>query len=121
MNMPFHISPAPIEAAEWQAVDAAKVAQGAPRSAYRIAYTSRDARFTCGVYECTAGKWRVEYTEDEFCTLIEGRVRLTADDGGSAEFAAPQSFVIPVGFKGFWEPLGNLRKYFVIYEAGVQE
>lgn len=104
---------------EWSPVAAEKVIEGTPKSAYKILYTSKDEKFYSGLYACTAGKWRVEYSEDEFCTLIEGTVRLISENGDIEEFSAPQSFVIPSGFKGFWEPLGNLRKFFVIYEPGV--
>lgn len=106
---------------DWAPVDAARVAEGQPQSAARVFYESADGKFCAGLYACTAGKWRVDYSEDEFCTLIEGRVRLTPENGAPQIYEAPQSFLIPSGFKGFWEPLGNLRKYFVIYEQGVQK
>lgn len=107
--------------AEWTPVNADRVVEGTPVSAARVLYTSADERFYAGVYACTAGKWRVSYTEEEFCTLLEGQVRLTHENGTAQDYVAPQSFVIPAGFKGFWEPRGNLRKFFVVYEPGVQE
>ncbi len=105
----------PITNPEWSAVSPEKVISGAPKSAYRILYTSRDEKLISGIYECTAGKWRVSYDEDEFCTLLEGKLRMTSETGEIQEFTAPQSFLIPQGYKGFWEPLGQLRKFFVIY------
>lgn len=106
---------------DWTDVDPAKVESSTPKSAHRILYVSRDEKFYAGIYACTAGKWRVSYSEDEFCTLIEGSVRLSGADSDSVTYHAPDSFLIPAGFQGFWEPLGNLRKFFVVYEQGVQK
>ena len=117
---PFSISADEIAFSDtdWSTVDGARVIEGTPQSAAKVLYTSSDEKFYAGLYACTAGKWRVSYTEDEFCTLLEGSVTLTSEDGASQTFTAPVSFLIPAGFKGFWEPHGNLRKYFVIYERG---
>lgn len=106
----------PLSNPEWSVVAPEKIISGQPRSAYKVLYTSQSEEFTAGIYECTAGKWKVSYAEDEFCTLIEGRLRMTSDKGEVQEFAAPDSFLIPAGFSGTWEPLGQLRKFFVIYE-----
>jgi uncharacterized protein len=107
---------APLTDAAWTDVVPEKIVSGQPKSAYKILYTSKTEELVAGIYECTAGKWRTSYTEDEFCTLIEGRVRLTNEKGEVQEYAAPDSFLIPAGFEGFWEPLCALRKFFVIYE-----
>lgn len=121
MKQPFEIAAnLSFTADEWSVVDADRVIEGAPQSAVKVLYTSSDEKFCAGLYACTAGKWRVSYTEDEFCTLIEGSVTLGSEDGPTQTYAAPQSFLIPSGFKGFWQPHGNLRKYFVIYERGDQ-
>jgi len=105
----------PLKDAEWSAVDAAKTISGAPQQAYRILYTN--GALTCGIYECTTGAWRVDYAgEDEFCTLIEGAVRLTDSAGNMQEYKTPESFLIPSGFSGVWEAVTGVRKYFVICE-----
>lgn len=120
MTQPFAI-PASLTftADEWAPVEAERIVEGTPQSAARVLYTSADGKFCAGLYGCTAGKWRVSYTEDEFCTLIEGSVVISDENGVAQTYSAPESFLIPAGFKGFWEPRGNLRKYFVIYEQGV--
>ena len=105
-----------LENAEWTAVAPEKIVSGQPQSAYKVLYTSQSEDFTAGIYECTPGKWKTRYSEDEFCTLIEGRLRMTSDQGDVQEFAAPDSFLIPSGYSGIWEPLTHLRKFFVIYE-----
>ena len=106
----------PLVDAEWTNVSLDRIIEGAPQSTYKVLYSSKSGELTTGIYECTAGKWNVVYNEDEFCTLIEGRLRMTSEDGEVQEYQAPDSFLIPSGYKGVWEPLTNLRKFFVIYE-----
>lgn len=69
-----------------------------------------------GAWECDPGAWLVVYptNQDEFCTMISGRVRLTDTNGGAREFGPGDSFVIPGGFEGTWETLEPLRKLYVI-------
>jgi uncharacterized cupin superfamily protein len=107
---------APLSAPSWEKIDATRVIDGTPSAAYHVLHASSSGELTCGIYECTAGKWRVSYTEDEFCTLIDGRVTMQNDDGDTQTYAAPDSFIIPSGYNGTWEAHGHVRKYFVIYE-----
>ena len=107
---------APLTDPAWEDVPADKVISGQPKAAYSMLYTDPSGRFHSGIYECTPGKWRVSYDEDEFCTLLEGRVILTDAAGATREFAAPDSFLIPAGFSGTWEAATPLRKIFVIHE-----
>jgi len=115
----IRFSPAPLANAERSAVDAAKIVDGTPDQAFDVIYTSQSGELSAGIYECSAGKWHVSYSEDEFCTLTEGTVRLTDDHGKTEEFRAPDSFMIPAGFKGTWEAVTPVRKFFVIYEKTV--
>jgi uncharacterized cupin superfamily protein len=97
-------------------VDAEKVISGAPRGGHYILHSSESGEFSSGVYVCTPGKWTVSYDEDEFCTLVEGAVIISSENGEAQAFKAPCSFMIPSGFRGAWEALTPVRKFFVIYE-----
>lgn len=101
---------------EWGPVDPKKVVAGEPRSSYKIIHSNASKEFYSGIFECTAGKWNVSYNEDEFCTLVEGSLILTNENGDTFEFSAPDSFLIPAGFKGTLETLTYVRRYFAIYE-----
>jgi uncharacterized protein len=107
---------APLSDAKWEEVEKDRLVSGEPRRAWKPIYSSSSEEFHTGVYECTPGKWRVSYTEDEFCTLVEGKLKLTSEQGDTQEFEAPASFLIPSGFKGTWEAVTRLRKFFVVYE-----
>jgi hypothetical protein len=93
-----------------------RLVTGAPEQAFDVLHTSADGNFATGLYVCTIGAWRVHYNEDEFCTLIDGHVRLTAEDGTVQEFKAPASFTIPSGYQGTWEAVTPVKKFFAIYE-----
>lgn len=106
----------PLKKPVWEPIAKDKVIKGHPKQAYEVLYTSASEEFFTGIWQGTPGKWRVHYTEDEFCTLIEGSIRLTPPKGKSQTFKAPCSFMIPSGYKGTWESLTKVRKFFVIYD-----
>lgn len=81
-------------------------------------YTDAGEKVFAGVWACEPGAWRVSYpaSQDEFCSILEGRVRLTDLAGGVRELGPGDSFVVPGGFEGIWETLEPLRKLYVIVE-----
>ncbi|WP_062354883.1 cupin domain-containing protein [Pseudoxanthomonas mexicana] len=95
-----------------------RLVDGQPWQAVGNAYSTHDDRFHCGVWEGDVGRWRVHYTEHEFCHLLSGRVRLRGDDGSDVLLQAGQSFVVPAGFTGTWEVQEAARKLYAIYEPG---
>jgi hypothetical protein len=97
-------------------IDAAKLLAGTPRASVDNRYSDPSQRFHCGTWASTPGRWRVSYTENEFCYLLEGRVRLTADDGTVCEFGPGSAFVVPAGYSGTWETLESARKHYAIFE-----
>ena len=93
-----------------------RVLAGAPRTTTRNYYADAGEHFYAGIWESTPGKWAISYTEDEFCTILEGRVTLTDESGKSESFKAGDAFVIPAGFKGSWETVEKVRKFYAISE-----
>jgi uncharacterized cupin superfamily protein len=79
-------------------------------------YADSTGQFNCGIWQGEAGAWRVIYAahEEEFCVLLEGRVRLTDDSGCVRELSTGDAFVIPGGFTGIWENIGRVRKHYAI-------
>ena len=49
---------------------------------------------------------------------LEGEVRLTDESGHTETYVAGDTFVIPKGFKGVWETVKPVRKFFAVYEGG---
>ena len=89
---------------------------GSPEQIARNYFSDSSGRFFAGVWESTQGKWRVRYSENEFCYITRGRVRIEHESGRGWTFSSGASFVIPAGFNGVWEVLEPTAKLYVIYE-----
>lgn len=74
---------------------------------------------SCGIWQCEAGAWRIEFAshKQEFFTVIEGKVRLHDVHGDFVEIHAGQAGVIPPNFKGIFEVVEVVKKYYVIVEV----
>lgn len=79
-------------------------------------YSDATGQFAVGEWQGEVGAWRVQYTEEEFCQILEGVSTITSDDGHSLTVRAGDRFVIPAGFTGTWEVLERTRKTYVVYE-----
>jgi uncharacterized cupin superfamily protein len=90
---------------------------GIPRARVSNQYTDPTQQYFCGIWTSSAGKWRVRYTEHEFCVLIEGRVRIESAAGDKHDFRAGDAFVVPAGFEGVWEVTEPCKKWYAIFEA----
>jgi uncharacterized protein len=90
---------------------------GIPRARASNQYSEPTQQFYCGLWTSTTGKWRVRYTEHEFCVLIEGRVRIESVTGEKHEMRAGDAFVVPAGFEGIWEVIEPCKKWYAIFEV----
>ena len=74
---------------------------------------------SCGIWQCEVGSWRIEFANNkqEFFTLIEGKVRLHDLNGNFVEIYTGQAGVIPPNFKGIFEVVEIVKKYYVIVEV----
>ena len=75
------------------------------------------------IYEDDALTWRIDepVTYDEFVTILSGKLILTSTDGVSQEFVAGDSLVVPKGYTGTWQMLGNYRELIVIERNAYEE
>lgn len=116
MPMP-QVTRLPIAVAPDEAPIAAdRVIAGAPVQATWLEYADEAAGFYVGRWRCTPGKWRIAYTEREYCLLLSGVSVVTADDGEATQLRAGDAFVVPAGFRGTWEVIETTTKRFVISE-----
>ena len=51
---------------------------------------------------------------DEFVTILSGKLILTDKQGTATEYVAGESVVVPKGFVGTWQMLGNYREIYVM-------
>ena len=97
-------------------MDPEKLVAGNPKQSLWNHYTDPAGKFFSGFWASEVGKWRINYTEEEACFLLEG-VSVVADaDGNATTLRAGDSFVIPRGFRGTWEVIEPSRKFYAIYE-----
>ena len=94
-----------------------RLISGNPEHTARNFFTDQSGQFFAGVWESTPGKWRVKYTETEFCHLTRGLVEIEDARGTTSRFRAGDSFVVPAGFSGTWHVLEPASKLYVIFES----
>jgi uncharacterized cupin superfamily protein len=81
-------------------------------------FASPTGDLNCGIWACEKGAWNIAFApgKDEFFCIIEGRIRITDSDGAAGEFRPGEAGVIPAGFKGCFEVLEPVRKYYVVID-----
>ncbi len=91
-----------------------RVVEGDPNHETNFFFNSADGQLVAGTWVSTPGKWKAFMDRDEFCMIISGHCRLISEDGTIWEFKSGDAFLIPNGFKGFWEVVETTTKHFVI-------
>ncbi len=94
-----------------------KLLDGNPKQTVWMQYSDPTSKFFVGIWHSETGKWKISYTEEETCKILEGESIITDESGKSTTVRAGDSFVIPRGFMGTWEVVSPTKKNFVIYEA----
>ena len=102
---------------ETAAPAADRLLTGDPRQQISNYFSDATLQFHSGVWSSTRGKWRIRYSESEFCCLTRGRVVLENLEGQRWEFRAGEGFVVPAGFAGTWEVVEDCTKFYAIFEA----
>lgn len=97
-----------------------KCVEGRPLQRTWHHYTSADGRFLAGLWEAEPGRWKVSYTEDEYCQVLAGRSVLRDESGHERVLRAGDHFVVPAGFTGEWEVLETTKKIYVVYLAAAE-
>jgi uncharacterized protein len=94
-----------------------RLISGQPMQRVSNHYADGTQQFFSGTWSSTPGKWRIRYTESEFCCLTRGRVVLENSAGNRWEFGPGAGFVVPAGFEGTWEVLEECTKFYAIFES----
>jgi len=91
-----------------------RVVDGDPRHVTKLYFESPDKQLIAGTWTSTPGKWHAFADRDEFCHIVSGHCRLIDADGNAREYRSGEAFLIPNGFRGYWEILETTTKHFVI-------
>lgn len=97
-------------------ISAEKLIRGETRQATLNMFSDPGNEFHCGIWEGAPALWRVSYSENEYCHILQGRIRITDEAGTSVVVGPGDNFVIAAGFKGTWETLEFSKKIYVIFE-----
>ena len=95
-------------------LDGWTIQDGKPKMKTWILNTSNDGSMISGYWEATPGTYYAVNSEYEFVHLLEGKVIITPDHGDSILLVAGETFVVEANFKGTWEIIQMVRKYFDI-------
>lgn len=106
----------PAVAAEAYYLPADRLVSGNPQQRVWLEYADATSRFSVGVWWSDVGEWRIRYTEEEYCRILEGRSVITDTQGNAVTVVAGSEFTIPAGFAGTWRVEEPTRKRFVIFE-----
>jgi uncharacterized cupin superfamily protein len=91
-----------------------RVVQGDPQHTSVNRHSNSSGDLIAGTWTSTPGKWHAFTDRDEFCVILSGLVRLIAEDGHVQTFKAGDSFLIPNGFRGYWDVVETTTKHYVI-------
>ncbi|MCG9695867.1 cupin domain-containing protein [Shewanella sp. Isolate11] len=101
---------------EYYDVAKEKVISGDPKQQLNNHYSSPCEQFHAGVWQGEKGSWKVNYTEYEYCEILQGCSEITDNSGKSITVTKGDRFVIPAGFSGVWKVIDTCRKIYVIFE-----
>jgi uncharacterized cupin superfamily protein len=94
-----------------------KLLSGNPKQRVWNQYTDASQKFSAGIWHSEIGKWKISYTEEEYCQILEGTSVITDSDGQAVTVSQGESLIVPSGFVGTWEVVKPTRKIYVIYEG----
>jgi uncharacterized protein len=94
-----------------------RLLEGSPRHVVSNYFSDQTQQFHSGRWSSTRGKWRIRYSESEFCCLTRGRVALENTEGQRWEFGVGEGFVVPAGFEGTWEVIEDCTKFYALFES----
>lgn len=91
-----------------------RVVEGDPHHVTEMQFQSPDEGLIAGTWVSTPGKWHAFVDRDEFCYIISGHVELIEEGGETKAYKAGDAFLIPNGFRGYWNVIETTKKHFVI-------
>ena len=91
-----------------------RVVEGDPHHVTQMHFESPDGSLIAGTWTSTPGKWHAFADRDEFCYILSGHARLIDEAGVAQSFKTGDAFLIPNGFRGYWEVIETTTKHFVI-------
>jgi uncharacterized cupin superfamily protein len=93
------------------------VLSGTPSSRVKNVVRSRDWTSHVVVWECTRGKFKWHYHQDEVLVIVSGEVFITTEEGQECRLGPGDMAFFPAGSSGTWRVPERVRKVAVIRET----
>ena len=93
-----------------------KLITGNPLQSVQNHFESPCKQFNVGIWQSESGSWNINYSEYEYCDILEGTSIITDSQGQRLTVSTGDKFVIPVGFTGTWEVVNHCKKIYVMFE-----
>jgi uncharacterized cupin superfamily protein len=100
-------------------IDSSCIEEGTPLARCATFAESPDRRLSSGLWECSAGKFKVVFTLDEVVHIVEGGVAVReGDDGPIHELGPGDAAYFPLGLVTHWHVPRYVKKFFVVRVPG---
>jgi uncharacterized cupin superfamily protein len=100
-------------------IEASCVEEGAPIARCITLTESPDKRLSSGLWECSAGKFKVIFALDEIVHILDGEVTVREDGEGAAYTLGPgDAAYFPLGLVTHWDVPRFVKKFFVVRVPG---
>ena len=99
-------------------IDPAWIEHGTPVAHARLLTESPDKRFSSGVWECTAGRFKWIYGVDELVHILAGEVRIREEGRPTYTLRPGDVAYFPLGLVTHWDVPRHIKKFFVLRSPG---
>jgi uncharacterized cupin superfamily protein len=100
-------------------IEASCIEEGTPVARCITFTESPDKRLSSGLWECSAGKFKVAFALDEIVHVLEGEVTVREDRDGAAYTLRPgDAAYFPMGLVTHWDVPVFVKKFFVVRVPG---
>ena len=100
-------------------IDPSCIEEGRPVARCLTFAESPDRRLSSGLWECTAGKFKVDFGLDEVIHILEGEVTIREGDSGRVHALGPgDAAYFPLGLVTHWHVPRYVKKFFVVRAPG---
>jgi uncharacterized cupin superfamily protein len=82
-------------------------------------YRDPTGHFRTGFWSAEPGRMQIDAAKDELCVILDGVVRLTDASGHVETYRRGDTFLIPNGFKGVWETVEPVRKFYAVHRPEI--
>jgi uncharacterized cupin superfamily protein len=91
------------------------VLEGAPRARAKLLASNQDGTIAIMAWDCSAGRFKWLYSEDEIVHIISGEVTITNERGEEQRLSAGDMAFFPAGSTSTWHVPVHVRKLAVLH------